>query len=73
MWSQLNVFYNWIAALDDQVLTPGRLARFLAEIERPAKPILELQRERSTATKGGPFTGSDAISSELIRQHVCSI
>jgi uncharacterized alpha-E superfamily protein len=33
MWSQLNVFYNWIAALDDQVLTPGRLARFLAEIE----------------------------------------
>jgi uncharacterized alpha-E superfamily protein len=33
MWSQLNVFYNWISALDRQALEPGRLARLLAEIE----------------------------------------
>ncbi len=33
MWSQLNVFYNWIVSLDQQVLEPGRLARLLAEIE----------------------------------------
>ncbi len=33
MWSQLNVFYNWISTLDRQALEPGRLARLLAEIE----------------------------------------
>jgi uncharacterized alpha-E superfamily protein len=33
MWSQLNVFYNWLSTLDQQVLDPGRLARLLTEIE----------------------------------------
>jgi uncharacterized alpha-E superfamily protein len=33
MWAQLNVFYNWISTQDRQVLEPGRLARFLAEVE----------------------------------------
>lgn len=33
MWSQLNVFCNWISTLDQQILDPGRLIRLLAEIE----------------------------------------
>ncbi len=33
MWSQLNIFYNWLSTLDRQVLAPGRLTRLLAEIE----------------------------------------
>jgi uncharacterized alpha-E superfamily protein len=33
MWSQLNIFYNWLSTLDRQVLAPGRLTRHLAEIE----------------------------------------
>ena len=33
MWSQLNVFYNWISTLDQESLGPGHLTRLLAEIE----------------------------------------
>lgn len=33
MWSQLNVFHNWIGDLDETALTPSQLARLLGEIK----------------------------------------
>jgi uncharacterized alpha-E superfamily protein len=33
MWSQLNVFHNWMIALDAKALAPGHLPRLLGEIK----------------------------------------
>jgi uncharacterized alpha-E superfamily protein len=33
MWSQLNVFHNWVASLEETALAPGSLTRLLGEIK----------------------------------------
>jgi uncharacterized alpha-E superfamily protein len=33
MWVQLNVFYNWVKAIDPSKLTPGSVTRLLSEIK----------------------------------------
>jgi uncharacterized alpha-E superfamily protein len=33
MWSQLNVFYNWVTTLDAKALAPSRLTRLLGDIK----------------------------------------